>query len=657
MVSSRNRGSVLSHLNDTTPDREERFASDKARSAFAKSQSDRAAKRKAQIEVPPAANDDTILHGDLAKRNLGTRINAAALVGRILGEQEIERQTNVIANKLKVAGVDTERSDDVTIIGALSGVIFNEARYRNINILPAVAKRKRAKLLTEFSYWSQTYTYGKFLRYLVITSGRTVPLDELPERFESFSRKIGDFVEGARIGFDCHVHLAAIETTFDRHDDGQVYVNLHVNLAYDPRTVLKRQPWIGSDGKQKIDAADGTKLTKWDDWLDYGRRFFETEQTRDAGLIEDAAELIKYVAKPADMLTLNAEETAALARLLHRRQLIRTYGDLGEWLRDLKDRRLKIARDDDTGHLVMVRMKTREQEQADEAMADAKREQDAKKAKNDGPPRKAENEIVFVTLPQARRSLIKEPMIGVRGYVAEPTTASGHKGLLNMADVRATAVNRLRTRLRDEYPEMPEEWSPDEVIRSASMLDTSTLIPLALSDLEGLGPRRAQGLIAKVGLKNVTVEAVLDDPGRFTGLLRAKLKPTVDDAPRHAFLPLAKIPVCDPDAPRPPPETSEIPERESFSSARDGVVVDKVELDAVGREWKWTMEQDEKGRWARVGRLTEAVAAMGFRLTDAQLADSARLDALVEGAMAGVRRVDLESTPLFDPALADKLTG
>lgn len=483
-----------------------------------------------------AANDDAIARSDLSCRNLGTRRTPAAKAVELLAELELERQSAVIARKLAAGGYDASRQDGVVLIGALSGAILSEPRYRNCNIIPVIARRKRADLLSQVEFWSRRKRErcAPGLRYLVVTSGATVPLEggEAEKRLRTFSGRLGKFAEWAKASFEVDLHLAAVEAPARRGEDGVERVHFHANVVYSVPYVLCERP---SKDPERYPG------TEWDRWLGTVRERFGTEQVLEGGEVRDVAQVVRYVTKPADILALSDTGTAALAHVLHRQKLVRTYGELREWTSDLKEAGKTVRRDDETGRLVLVKRRTKQEEQ--DAERAAIHEQAARAAKpcrtrEEGkagkPARTPENAIMFVASPQARRCLIKEPLVGVRGYTPNPVTPEGEFGLARLQDIRDEAVNRLRAKgVRDDAM----EWA------CASMLDSRTFTPLAHVSLPDLSPEQAYRLCDRLGLINAgfTVEAIVQtSAGRmaFCAALERRLGGMLD-GPRHPFPPVS----------------------------------------------------------------------------------------------------------------------
>jgi hypothetical protein len=408
-----------------------------------------------------AANDDIKTHDALLSGNAGFVTSPMAFVDSLLTEGEINQQSRIIAHKLESAGWNPYQKgeNNVVLIGTITGAIRDaESKWRNCNIIPSVAKRNRAELLSEFRlFLSENRNARRYSRYLVVSSGPRFPLDDLPAKYKAFSTKIGRFLEKAKDAgaFPVDIHLVTIEMTFDKAGT----VNLHANVVYEPKKSF------------------GAK--KWREFLAFGRRRFETSFFHDAGRVQEPAEIIKYVCKPGEILSLTSDQTSFLATALHNKQLMRPVGGFGAWRKALHKSGHKVRYDREARKIVRVRRFTREQEirndiedtNCDDERAEARREGRIRNGdKSDRTSDPVENQILCTTLPQARSNVLAETYVVVRNYTPEPMTENGRRGLEALNSRRVHYVNLLAK----------NAVSRDVVERagsSASIFNTLTIIP------------------------------------------------------------------------------------------------------------------------------------------------------------------------------------
>jgi len=436
---------------------------------------------------PPAANDDIKTHDALLSGNAGFVTSPMAFVASLLTEGEINQQSRIIAQKLESVGWNPYQKgeNNVVLIGTVTGAIREaESKWRNCNIIPSVAKRNRADLLSEFRlFLSENRNARRYSRYLVVSSGPRFPLDELPEKYKAFSAKIGRFLEKAKDVETCPVdiHLVTIEMTFDKEGT----VNLHANVVYEPKKAF------------------GAK--KWREFLAFGRKRFDTSFFHDAGRVKDPAEIIKYVCKPGEILSLTSDQTAFLAVTLHNKQLVRPVGGFATWRKALRESGQKVRYDREVRKIVRVRRSIREiwndieNTNRDDEHAQARREgriRNDEPAGTDGDQESdpVENQILCTTLPQARSNVLAETYIVVRNYTPEPTTENGRRGLEALDSRRVHYINLLAQKA----------VSRDVVERagsSASIFNTLTIIPtLTFCDIPRLPEKSKKRLFERLHL-------------------------------------------------------------------------------------------------------------------------------------------------------------
>lgn len=436
----------------------------------------------------PAANDDIKTHDVLLSGNAGFVTSPLSFVESLLAEGEIEQQSRIIAKKLESVGWNPylKTQNQVVLIGTVTGAIREVAsNYRNCNIIPTVAKRNRAELLSEFRlYLSENRAARRYSRYVVVSSGPRFPLDDLPEQYKKFSAKIGRFLEQAKDAdtFPVEIHLVTIEMTFDKGT-----VNLHANMVYQPKKAF------------------GAK--RWKQFLEFGRKRFKTSFFHDAGRVREPAEIIKYVCKPGEILGLTSEQMAFLATALHNKQLVRPVGGFAAWRKALHVSGQKVRFDREAKKFVRVRRSTREQEirndidetNRTEERAQARREgriRDDKPAGTDGDRESdpIENQILCTTLPQARSNVLAETYVVVRNYTPEPTTKNGRRGLEALDRRRVHYVNLLARKA----------VSRDVVERAGSpgsIFNTLTIIPtLTFCDIPRLPEKSKKRLFERLHL-------------------------------------------------------------------------------------------------------------------------------------------------------------
>jgi len=314
--------------------------------------------------------------------------------------------TRRMADRLEMQGIQAFDAGQVmTEIGDVSGEITQTmGRYRNLMLLPEVAKRVRSETIRQLSYFIQNHPYGRYFRYLVATSGERVSLEDagaLRERRSKLTRNFSRWVYDAKERFGVHVLCRSDEYTFNA--DGAHY---HTNCIYYPTRVLSRE--------------------EWQEFLRFTRQRLGNVWQKDNGILRDIREAVKYICKlsgdgqpdkegaeswGADELS--SSELACLHRETYRQKHFQPVGEFADWLRDNDDKKIVNLRERDGS--VSLRL-----------MQKPKRATGTKKPRSGG---RAENVIVHRTLPQPSSDGVFEPKTLVLGYTENPSTLCGKSGL------------------------------------------------------------------------------------------------------------------------------------------------------------------------------------------------------------------------------------
>lgn len=238
-------------------------------------------------------------------RNTGQEINRLTWEKRQGELRLLKDQTRVLADRLEQGGVNTRGDGQVALVGVVTGQVQELESWRNINLLPVVAQRNRNDILNDFKYFSSTHSY---LRYFVVTSGVRCPVEEIGERLKwlhSHVRRFGVSKLAKENGVE--LVLRADEVTIKRGADGLPSYHVHLNLVLD----FKRR--LGSSG--------------YSEFMKGFHEFFGGVQLKDCGKIVDSREVVKYVTKPADVMSLEVEELVALHHQLFRCHLVQPMGE------------------------------------------------------------------------------------------------------------------------------------------------------------------------------------------------------------------------------------------------------------------------------------------------------------------------------------------
>lgn len=261
------------------------------------------------------------------------------------------------------------------MIGLYTGEIAPAAaNFRNSNLIPAMQSRNVHEMLKHVRYFFDT-TPKKQLRMWTASSG-WVPLAEYRSAHMRFSRLLSRLAAQEWLR-DASIEIAFfnLEDTFHRDEDGGVMVNLHSHILIRSRRVLGSVAWI--ELRERV------------------RRFLPKRYLHD-GPIESAAECVKYVFKPSELLgVLTGPELAELFRATRKLKFFHPLGPIRQYRRQLDQEGKKLKRVD--GAWRIVRRAERE----------CVRE-------NKGEPER--DVVVAVTLPMPKFSSALEPCLLVRRF-------------------------------------------------------------------------------------------------------------------------------------------------------------------------------------------------------------------------------------------------
>lgn len=212
--------------------------------------------------------------------------------GRQLGDLEswaerreaharMAEDTRRMADVLEAAGIVARLDEPLTGVGACTGQADTLESWRNINVLPLVASRNRRPVLKALTYFLQRRppSWGRY-RYAVVTSGERVEVfGDLRGRIQGLHRRISKWAAAAGDLFGIEVVHRQTEVTVDE----DLSMHPHSNVVYRPTRRLSRAEWA------RFLMWSGEFLGSW--W-------------RDCGVVEDAAEIVKYCLKGDDLALL-----------------------------------------------------------------------------------------------------------------------------------------------------------------------------------------------------------------------------------------------------------------------------------------------------------------------------------------------------------------
>ncbi|RVO61810.1 hypothetical protein [Sinorhizobium meliloti] len=433
-----------------------------------------------ETSVAPVRRSHTT-HDDVMRSNTAWSLDPVAWAKRQAATKVLEGQTERIADALLRAGVNVVLDGDLTMIGAVTGVVEHQRVYRAVRFLPTVAGRDRRGIVNGLKLFISGHPNSRYFRYAVMTCAQPVPVGgDLRTVIRGLSRRISKWSHEARKKYGIEALYRGIEftraTAAERdaaaHARGEtsdlseeygadtVLYHVHANVLYWPtRNIAKLWPEFLRFTHHATDA--------W--WKDNGR-------------VEKVEEIVKYCSKPADTLAASDDELVWLYQATRRLKICQPLGVFKLWLAELEKAGEKVVRVRDgrgDGRLRRVLKRGRKppepvdeyleakkaEQEAGEAVtpavteiADSDKADVAPKTQRETPP---SNVVLGLTLPQWRHTPWAEPLIMVQHY--DPTKAFGE----GSGDIEA-----WRQRAREDWD---NNWgpSPAEALRVARMaLDT-----------------------------------------------------------------------------------------------------------------------------------------------------------------------------------------
>ena len=231
--------------------------------------------------------------------------------------------SRVVADKLETAGFRSRTNRDLSLVGLQSRQVVKLEPYRDVSIIPNVARRKRRGLLKDVEFYLHRNPYTRMWTF---TTGTRCELGELRERLRTLHRKVSrmngeDFMKraGARIVFratefgEVQVAKGGAGPTF--HPHAHCLVSLSGKLSKDRWTTLLKNVH-----------------SYWNHhWDESGR------------LQKSPREVVKYCAKPLELVRLSGEELRFLQEeVLTKSRMAESLGPLRVERKDRKDRGLRI---------------------------------------------------------------------------------------------------------------------------------------------------------------------------------------------------------------------------------------------------------------------------------------------------------------------------
>lgn len=289
----------------------------------------------------------------------------------------LEQQTEDIAKILESGGIEC-RAGKVTMLGGVTGETKQVSQWRQLSILPTVARQKKAPLLRDLTYFLERKT-SRFARYMVITNGQRIPASELKQAVKDMNRRISKWAYEVKQLYKMDVVFRGLEFPIDENG----LIHLHANVVYIPKTKL-------SDFEFK-------------QFLQITHSVMDAH-LQDNGRLKNAHEVVKYALKNTELLNAKPELVCELALAVMGASLFAPMGSFRKFRQRLAKRHLRTLWYE--GRLVIGKGRQQTEEQK-RLIKESKEKTGAAKT----------NRLVSILQPIAYFTPFKEPVIIIQGDV------------------------------------------------------------------------------------------------------------------------------------------------------------------------------------------------------------------------------------------------
>lgn len=241
---------------------------------------------------------------------------------------KLAEQTEKLAALLESEGIEAHRKSDVAMVGLVTGVEIRMGDYRPIRFLPLVAQRERRPMKAALEYFlSQKNRYGKYTRYLVVSSGSAVPaFGEFKARHQKHTRDISRVASAADKEFGVEFLGRFTENTRKRRGSDELHsYNIHSNVLVCPRQKLTKQ--------------------RWSEFLSWLHTEIPNVSIRDNGIIQSVEEIVKYMIKPDELTDITSSEAAWLYHQTLKARFMAPMGEFRAFIKQSAEQRIKYVRD------------------------------------------------------------------------------------------------------------------------------------------------------------------------------------------------------------------------------------------------------------------------------------------------------------------------
>jgi len=232
----------------------------------------------------------------------------------------LQLQTSEIANRMESVGFDVRTGRDLALVGLHSRSVRKLPAYRDLRILPTVARRKRRKLQ---KYVERFIDCNPYSRMWTFTTGTRCCLWELKDRLQWLHRKVSKLNSRSfmrKNGLRVEARFSELGEIV-RFDGSPPTFHPHAHVLVSQSRKLSEEDWgslLLSVGKW------------WDAWWN------------ECGRVRDSRELVKYCAKPGDLLKLDGHQLVEISQVMSKVRMVETLGTIRKQRRHHEDKGLRI---------------------------------------------------------------------------------------------------------------------------------------------------------------------------------------------------------------------------------------------------------------------------------------------------------------------------
>ena len=311
------------------------------------------------------------------RKNVGASVDTEQYEKATKARQKITAQSLVIAHRLEQAGFPAITQEKIAFIGAITGRVEFSAGFRPICFIPEIAKQKRNSMLRDLEYFQANHEGARWMRYMVITNGQPVKVERLGNAIRKLNRKVSKWAHEIRKEYGIDVVFRGLE--FPLKDKGKK-AHLHANILFIPKQRLSND--------------------RFSEFLEFTHGYFGTV-LKDAGVLKEPREAIKYPFKPNDLDDAGGDQLRAVAEATLGQRITEALGAFRDFRRMLNDKKLRTVWD--TDRLILAQK--------------AKRETKKDHPEDDLISAGGSNRLVGILPPVAFGSMFKEPVLMIQGDV------------------------------------------------------------------------------------------------------------------------------------------------------------------------------------------------------------------------------------------------